>query len=305
MRNCITTTSEILSILRTNNILFKKKDDSKIFHFNSLKNARKGDFTFCSLKGDQAIESVLKSEGSLILCRKEFKKKLREGKSNYIFVDNPRLSFIRCMRKLVDFAHPSGIHETAIVKSNKITKSVYIGPHSYIGENVIINENTIIYGNVNIYGNTSIGKNVIIDSCSVIGAPGLGFERLKGGKLEKFPHIGGVKIEDDVEIGANVCIDRGTLQDTIIGRGTKIDNLVHVAHNVKIGKNCLIVANSLLGGSSIMGNNVHVAMSVTIRDGVKIGKNAILGMGAVITKNVPPNVTVIGVPAKPIKNYKD
>jgi len=144
----------------------------------------------------------------------------------------------------------------------------------------------------------SIGRNVVIKPLAVIGYEGFGFEPTGSG-YEIFPHIGGVIIEDDVFIGSCTCVNRGKLEDTVIGQGTKIDNLVHVAHNVRLGKNCIVVAHTIIGGSVTIGNGVYIAMSAIIRDHVKIGDNAFIGMGAVVTKDVEPGVTVIGNPARP------
>jgi len=300
LKNSPITISKIISFIGTNNYQLKNKSTSELLSFNALDAAKKSEITFCSRQGPEGSDLVLRSQATLIICHPSLKPSLKNGKLNYIFVDNPRYWFIRCMKNFLYNERLEGIHPTAIVES-KIPKSVYVGPFSYVEKNVKIGENTMIQSNVHIHKNTSLGKNCIIDSGSVIGSDGFGYERDNTGKIEMFPHIGGIIIEDDVEIGANVCIDRGTIKNTIIGKGTKIDNLVHIAHNVKIGKNCSIVANSLVAGSCIVGDNVHVAMSVTIRDYVKIGKNAILGMGSIVTKDVSPNVTVIGIPAKPIR----
>ena len=183
-----------------------------------------------------------------------------------------------------------------ISRSSKIHKSCWIE-----NNNVRIGKNTIIGPNVCVFANTNIGNDVEIKPNSVIG--GKGFQNyLINNKLISISHAGGVLIKNDVEIGSNSCIDKGLFREnTMIDSGTKIDNLVHIAHNVKIGKNCNIVANSLLGGSSIIKDNSYIAMSATIRDRIIIGKNAFVGMGSVVTKSVVNNQIVFGVPAKPIK----
>lgn len=299
MKNIITI-SKIISFLKTKNFLLCDKPSISLSNFNSLNIAKKGEISFCSINKKEGANKVLDSSASLIICPIGLKTALKNGNANYVFVENPRYWYIKCMKNFLNLENLQGKHPTAIIKS-KIPKSISVGPYSYIEKNVKIGENTVIQSNVHIYKNSIIGKNCIIDSNSVIGSDGFGFERDNKGRIEMFPHIGGVKIDDDVEIGANVCIDRGTITNTIIDHGTKIDNLVHIAHNVKIGKNCSIVANSVIAGSCVLEDNVHVAMSVTIRDQIRIGKNAILGMGSLITKDVTSNDIVIGVPAKSMK----
>ena len=301
MITSFTTLSEVLSIIGTKNYKILGKKNHKIVGFKPITSATKGELTFCSSSNSKGMHLISKSNASIIICPIKFRNKIQRSKSTLIFVENPRLAFIRCLQNSIEREIPRGIHKTAIVESRKIGKNVYIGPYTHIGKNVSIGNNVLIYGGVHIYGNTKIGNNVIIDSSTVIGSDGFGFEKNDSNKWEKFPHIGWIEIHDDVEIGANVCIDRGTLEGTVIGRGTKIDNLVHIAHNVKIGNDCMVIAQSLLAGSCILENNVYVAMCAMIRDGIRIGKNATVGMGAVVTKDVPANITVIGVPARPIK----
>ena len=122
-------------------------------------------------------------------------------------------------------------------------------------------------------------------------------------EFEKFPHIGGVVIEDDVEIGANACIDKGTLGDTIIRKGSKLDNFVHIAHNVTIGQHTAVIAHAMIGGSTVIGNYSWIAPSVVIRDGLNIGNNVLVGLGAVVTKNIPDNETWAGIPAMHLDKF--
>lgn len=127
---------------------------------------------------------------------------------------------------------------------------------------------------------------------------GFGFVRDEFGTLHRMPHFGCVSIGDDVEIGRNTCIDTGVFGETIIGDGTKIDNLVHIAHNVSIGKNCLIVAGAIIGGSVTIGDNCFIGIGAMIRDGVIIGDDVTIGMGAVVINDVADGLTVVGNPAK-------
>jgi len=229
-----------------------------------------GALSFCKYEDERAKKLIVKSKSSIIICSSQLTLiNLNFGKKTLILIPQPRLAFVKVAnqffpwRKIIPGIHPR-IHPSAVIS------------------------------------NAKIGKNVIIGANTVIGGEGFGYMPDEDGTLIQFPHIGGVIIEDDVEIGANVCIDRGALGDTIIGWGTKIDNLVHVAHNVKIGKNCQIICQVGIGGSVEIGDNSFVGISACIRNQIKIGKNVIIGMGAVVVKDVPDNTTVAGNPANPI-----
>ena len=220
-----------------------------------------------------------------------------------IRVENPKLAFIRIATALFSEEREYGIHPTATVDKNAIIgEKVYIGPNSIIGE-ASIGDNTVIAGNAFIGNKVRIGSNVFINAGVVIGSEGFGYSRNNEGVLEKFPHFGGVIIEDDVEIGANTCIDRGTLGNTLIKQGAKIDNLVHIAHNVVVGRNSLVIANAMIGGSTIIGDESWVAPSVNLMNGIKIGNKVTIGMSALVTKNIPDGETWAGVPACSLEKY--
>lgn len=146
-----------------------------------------------------------------------------------------------------------------------------------------------------------LGKNVKIKQGAILGTDGFGYERNEINELEKFPHFGKLIIGNNVDIGANTCIDRGNTSDTIIGNGTKIDNLVHIGHNAKIGNNCLIAAHVIIGGSAEIGNGCTIWVNSFIGEHVKIGKNCIIGACSFVNKNIPDNSIVYGIPAKIIK----
>lgn len=149
----------------------------------------------------------------------------------------------------------------------------------------------------------SVGENCLIHSGAVIGADGFGFERTSSG-LVKIPQMGGVKIGDNVEIGACTTIDRATMGDTVIGSGTKIDNQVQIGHNVKMGKNCIICSMSGIGGSSELGDNVTLSIQAGITDHAKIGDNVIIAGRSGVTNDVPSNSIVSGFPARPHNEAK-
>lgn len=225
-----------------------------------------------------------------------------EGKVLFV-VKNPRLTFIKVIQEFFTEKVKPGIHPTAVVHPEAIIdNSVYIGPFTYVGKSSI-GRNTVIHGNIFIYDQVSIGSDVTIHSGTVVGADGFGYEKDENGEVFKFPHIGGVIIENDVEIGANTCIDKGSLGNTLIKRGAKIDNLVHIAHNVEIGENTFVIANAMVGGSTKIGDNAWIAPSVSLMNGISIGKDVTIGMSSLVTKAIPDGETYAGSPAKPLKEF--
>ena len=216
---------------------------------------------------------------------------------------NPRIAFASILSQYCNASgYIAGIHESvAIDKNTEIGANCTIGPNSVLKGSISIGDNVCINNNVSILGNVSIGDDVIIKSGAVIGSDGFGyFQKDNDSTWHKMQHIGGVTIHNNVHIGANSCIDRGVLDNTIIGPGTKIDNLCHIAHNVVIGNNCMIIAHSTICGSVILGDNIWVAPHCVIKNNIKIANNVFIGMGSIVTKNVSSNLTIFGVPAKPL-----
>jgi len=261
--------------------------------------------TFCRYSGSEGLQRMRATQAGMVICGDDQSvDELADSGKTFILVDNPRLSFLRLVRALFVEPRPSGIHATAVVHPEaKIHPDAYMGPFTYVGK-CEIGAGTVIHGHVHIYSNTRIGRNVTVHAGTVIGADGFGYERNESGELEKFPHVGGVVIEDNVEIGANTCVDRGTLGDTVIREGAKVDNLVHVAHNVIIGRHAAVIANAMLGGSTRIGDYAWIAPSACLRDMISIGEGALVGLGALVVKDVPDGVTVMGAPARPAEEYK-
>jgi UDP-3-O-[3-hydroxymyristoyl] glucosamine N-acyltransferase len=221
----------------------------------------------------------------------------------FLLTENPKLLFSIIVNDL--FPRPSnlGVHHTALIGNEaEIGSGTYIGPYSVI-DRCVIGTNCHIAAHCHIHNEVLIGNNVKIGSSSVIGADGFGFSRNKDGSLVRFPHNGGVIIEDDVEIGSLTTIDKGGLGNTIIRSGVKISSHVHIAHNVIIGKDSMIIANSNLLGSCQIGDRSWIAPAVCVKNGVSIGNDVIVGMGAVVTKNIPDGETWLGMPAMRLEEF--
>lgn len=255
--------SDVLEFIGEDNHSVVGYSEQPVFGVASIYDADIGDLTFCKKSGD-ASSLLQNTKASIVICDSEIDVNTVNDKT-LILVKNPRLWFIRCMKH---FFYTDG-------------NAPSVHPDATVNWSVV-----------------SIGERVKIGAGARIGFDGFGYEKNEDGAWEKFPHMGGVIIGDDVEIGKNTCIDRGSLGNTIIGRGTKIDNLVHIAHNALIGEDCIIVCLSCIAGSSQIGDNSWIAPGVIIRDGKKVGENVLVGMGSIVTKDVEDGVTVVGNPAR-------
>lgn len=224
--------------------------------------------------------------------------------TNQIICDNSKLIFFSIIDYFWNEDKKISVANSAVVDSDHVEEDVSIGENCYIGKDVTIGHNTVIEHNVCIYHRVSIGENCIIHSGTVIGADGFGYSINEDGQPVKVQHYGGVKIGNNVEIGANSCIDRGTIDDTIIESHVKIDNLVHIAHNVKIETYAMIVAGAIVCGSAKIGREGYVAPGGIVKNQLEVGKNAFVGMGAVVTQPVEDCTVVAGVPAKPLRSVK-
>lgn len=220
--------------------------------------------------------------------------------ANFLYCDAPKAVFFEILGNFFQEKKGAYIDTSSVVRTDRIGKNVSIGCHCYICEDVVIGDNVEIGNNVSIECPTKIGDDSIIHSGVVIGTDGFGYYQ-EDGVMRKVPHFGGVVIGERVEIGANTCIDRGTMEDTVIGDDTKIDNLCHIAHNVQIGKDVMIVAGSNLCGSCRIGDGSYIAPGATIKNQLEVGKGAFVGMQTVAIKNVPDGESIFGVPGRGFK----
>lgn len=280
----------------------------------SIRSAGTADLTFLTEK--KYIHLLDECKAAAVICTAE----VTSEKTNLLHVKNPSLAF----GMVVELFYPQGvtgrggIHETSLLGEGvdlgkgvtigpyvivgdrcRLSDNVSIGPLVSIGDDVEIGESTRIDPRVTLYTGVRIGRRCRIRAGSVLGSDGFGFARDDKGRHRKIPQIGGLVIEDDVEIGSNCTIDRGSLDDTIVSRGAKLDNLVHIAHNVRVGENTLLVAQVGIAGSTIIGNNVVLAGQVGVSDHIEIGDGVVAGAQAGIIKSIHPGETVSGYPARP------
>ncbi len=217
--------------------------------------------------------------------------------------ENPQLLFIKIIMESYD-PSDSSMFSNEVDQSNRIDKSAIIGINSVIGKNVTIGKSSLIYPNVTIYDNSIIGDNVIIQSGSVIGSDGFGLIK-DSNSWVKVPHIGNVIIGNNVEIGANTTIDKGTIDSTIISDNVKIDNLVHVAHNVKIGKNTAIAACVGIAGSTVIGDNCTIGGGSGLNGHIDIADNVHIHGMTMVTKSIKePGMYASGTTVEPVKSWR-
>jgi len=293
------------------------KPDIKISGVASLEDAGSSDISFFAK--DKYKSLLYKSKAAAFIVGSHIPLKDK----NLIIVDNPYYAFALLLRTFYQTPYRAkGISDKAIIeKGCSIGKDITIYPYVYIGDkctiadrvtlypgvvicdNVKIGEESVLYPNVSVYKNIEIGKRVIIHSGTILGSDGFGFV-LKDEKHHKIPQIGSIVIEDDVELGSNVCVDRATLGKTIIKRGVKVDNLVQIGHNVSIGEDSIVVSQVGLSGSSKIGRRALLAgRAATVHD-ISIGDNVTVSGQAVVTKDLPDGAFVSGFPAIDHKIWK-
>jgi UDP-3-O-[3-hydroxymyristoyl] glucosamine N-acyltransferase len=285
--------------------------------FAPAEGAKPGDLTFA--ENEDYFAKAEQSAAAAILVAGQFS----SATKTLIRVPNARIA---CAKVLPLFfpepLFPAGIHPTAVVASGaQVDATAHIGPHCVVGERAQIGPRTVLHGgnhigpstrigeevqlfpNVIVYAGTEIGNRVRVHAGTVIGSDGFGYV-FDAGIHRKVPQIGNVIIRDDVEIGANVTIDRGALGPTVIGKGTKIDNLVQIAHNVVVGEHCLIISQVGIAGSSKLGSYVTLAGQVGIAGHLKLGNRVTVGAQSGVMTNIPDGETYLWSPAQPDRDAK-
>ncbi len=294
-------------------------EDVVITGVSGIKEAEQGDITFVA--NPKYFPLIDKTRASAVIAPREI---VSRQKKPILRTENPSLAFVKVVASFAprEATPLKGIHQSAILgKEVVFGKNAAVGPYVVIEDNVCIGDNTVIYAgsfighhtaigsdsliypNVSIRERITIGSRVIIHSGTVIGSDGFGFVNVKG-LHHKIPQIGTVEIGDDVEIGANVTIDRARFDKTVIGRGTKIDNLVQIAHNVIVGEDSIIVAQAGVSGSTVLGRNVTLAGQAGLVGHITVGDGAVVAAQGGVTKSVPANTMVSGYPARPHETAK-
>ncbi len=288
--------AESCSILNEESILEVRSIEDSAFNKSSL--------GWCSTKN---IDLLLKLDSGTVIISSELAEEYLKIKSifpfNTIIVVNPRKSFAEVVRNFfIEKLEWFGVHPSVIIHPTvEFDKSlITIEPNVVIEKNVIIGKRVFIGSNSVIKSGTQIHDDVKIGSNNTIGGVGFGYEINEDGGYELIPHLGNVILKEKVEIGNNTCIDRAVLGSTILENNVKVDNLVHIAHGVKIGANSLVIAHAMIAGSVQIGNNTWVSPCASIKQKLKIGDNVIIGMGSVVLKNVENGEVVAGVPSKKI-----
>jgi UDP-3-O-[3-hydroxymyristoyl] glucosamine N-acyltransferase len=296
---------DVRSVLSDLAIDFQSEGSNmKVRGFASIDEATENDLAFCWYIGEKGVSYISQSKGGVMLCKKEMQGLVHpNGRQLLIFTDNPRLAFFRVTKEMRGQEQLVGVSPRAIIsEKSSVGSKCYIGDYVVIGDNCSVGNNTIIYDRVSLVQNCIIGDDCLIQPGACLGSDGFAFERYETGELEKFPHKGYVRIGNNVDIYANCSIARGSLSDTNIGQGTKLDALVHIAHNVSVGKNCELTAGTIIGGSTIVGDTSWTGLNSTIKNGIKVGENVIVASGASVIHDIPDGDIVAGVPARSIKH---
>ncbi len=293
---------DVIEFLKTNS--FTILNEESILEVRSIEDSsfNKSSLGWCSTKN---IDLLLKLNSGTVLMSSELAEEYLKIKSTFLFntiiVINPRKSFAEVVRYFfMEKMEWLGVHSSAIIHPTvEFDKSlITIEPNVVIEKNVIIGKRVFIGANSVIKSGTLIHEDVKIGSNNTIGGVGFGYEPNEDGDYELIPHLGNVVLNEKVEIGNNTCIDRAVLGSTILENNVKVDNLVHIAHGVKIGANSLVIAHAMIAGSVQIGKNTWVSPCASIKQKLKIGDNVIIGMGSVVLKNVENGDVVAGVPSK-------
>lgn len=266
-------------------------------YFDQLSTASPGtiSYAYCAPKRDrqEIARRIDASRASMIILEPAIKDLVQVRDDRLlVVVPNAQLAFIKLFYSCCEEYTPE------FLTPDELPGSGFFGPNTLIERGATIGERVRMYGNVFVSGGTTIGNNVTISPGAVIGSEGYGFVKDTDGSLINFPHTGGVIVEDDVFIGSCVCVDKGNFGNTVLHRGCKIDNLVHIAHNVSVGRHAMVIANAMVAGGCVVGDGARIAPSSSILNGVTVGSGAFVGLHSCVVRDIPDGVLAYGVPAR-------
>jgi len=297
------------------------KSDVKVNNISKIEEGREGTLAF--LANTKYTSYIYSTKATIVLVNKDFRPD-KEVQATMIRVDDAYKAFASLLEVYAQYkSHKTGISKRATIETSaKLGSDVYVGagayigenvtiknfvkiyPNSYIGDNTIIGDNTTIFSGVNIYSECIIGNNCILHSGTIIGSDGFGFAPQNDAEFKKVPQIGNVIIEDNVEIGANTTIDRATIGSTIIRKGVKLDNLIQIAHNVEIGENTVMAAQTGVAGSTKVGKNCMIGGQVAIAGHITVADNVKAGAKAGIAQSVKKEGVILqGIPAIDMRSF--
>jgi len=296
--------SQIIPIIE--NMLFSVKGNIDNLYIDNIADTNRVsesslDWINPTKKNKQQIAEQSKAKVMLVDDTIEYSLKIQEEKKVLLVVNNPKFALMSIIKELFKESVTPGVDPSAFVHPEAIIgEGTYIGPNCYIGK-CKIGKGNVIHSGVNIYDRTEIGNNNVIHSGAVICVDGLGCMRHENGNLEEFPQIGGVIIGDNCYIGANTHIASGSLSDTIIESGCKINGMCFIGSNDHLHQNVWITGSTMLAGSVEIGRDTNIFSRVVVRDWCTIGQKVTIGMGAVVTKNIPDGETWFGSPAHKVE----
>lgn len=290
-------------LVKTNNVIGGINTSSGSLAVRSLGNIQNSSIVFCNKNDSKYVELINSVSNCLVILAKDFPTRDLHVRNMLIVVDSPRLEFCKFLGELTDSRQVFylGASNSTIHPEAQIGKNTVIAPNCYIGK-ASIGDNVVIAPGCSIYDDVEIGNNCIIHSNTVIGSDGFGFEiDPKTSVPVKFIQIGGVRIGNNVEVGAGCTIDRGAVDNTTICDNVKLDNVVHIAHNVVVGENTLITAHVMVAGGAKIGRNCFIAPGSSIIDNITVGDNVFVCIASCVTRDVEDSTKVMGNPAMEMK----
>ena len=269
--------------------------------------ARAGDLAFVTdARFDRkSVEAALEG-GAVVLMTEESRSRLSPSASGSVgVVGNPRLAFAQFLSAFVRPSPTARVSPTAIVSpSARVHPSAHVGAFCWVGTQAVVGPGVVLQDRVSVGDGVRIGPNSIVRTGAVIGGEGFGFERDENGRPVRLPHVGGVTLGKDVEVGALATVSSGTIDETRVGDGAKIGDNAHVAHNCVLGENVMLAAGVALAGSVRLADAVWLGPNASVKEGVSVGERSIVGIGSVVVRDVPSGEVWAGVPAKKLRDHR-